>query len=176
MNVRFDFTVIWHGSICVYYLLLAGIRSAVVLGQTNHVRSQTSSVMCQRKIYFRTHIVLLIMNLSLIAPIASMIRGERSYTLGLIPAIAMAAYTIYRITASVLHYRKAKRQSNLLLSELRTINLMDAMVAVLSLQNALIMSKGGPSEGMVTLTAWTSGGILLLIVVIMVRSFMKIRE
>ncbi|MEE3488940.1 MAG: hypothetical protein VZT48_12645 [Bulleidia sp.] len=167
----------WNCSICVYYLLLSGIRAAVVYSQRSVLKPQeTESIQRQRKVYLWTHIVLLALNLSLIVPIASMIRGQRQYTLGMIPAIAMAAYTTYRVTVSVRHFKRSRRMENPLIAELRTINMIDALVAILTLQNALIMANGGQNEKMRLVTAWTSGAIFLLILLFTVISFVSIRR
>ena len=123
-----------------------------------------------------TYLLLLVMDVSLIGPIYVMVSGERSYTYGLIPAIAMAAYTTYRITISIIHFRKSRKKDDSLLFELRMINMTDALVAVLSLQNALIIANGGMNEGMRTLIAWTSGGIYLVIVLITIMSFIKVQR
>ncbi len=156
----------WHGLICVYYLLLATIR-AILIG----TRRKN-----QKTIRMITYLLLLVMDVSLIGPIYVMVSGERSYTYGLIPAIAMAAYTTYRITISIVHFRKSRKKDKSLLFELRMINMTDALVAVLSLQNALIIVNGGMNEGMRTLTAWTSGGIYLVIVLITIMSFIKVQR
>ena len=156
----------WHGLICVYYLLLAIIR-AILIG----TRRKN-----QKTIRMITYLLLLVMDVSLIGPIYVMVSGERSYTYGLIPAIAMAAYTTYRITISIVHFRKSRKKDKSLLFELRMINMTDALVAVLSLQNALIIVNGGMNEGMRTLTAWTSGGIYLVIVLITIMSFIKVQR
>lgn len=156
----------WHGLICVYYLLLATIR-AILIG----TRRKN-----QKTIRMITYLLLLVMDVSLIGPIYVMVSGERSYTYGLIPAIAMAAYTTYRITISIIHFRKSRKKDNSLLFELRMINMTDALVAVLSLQNALIIANGGMNERMRTLTAWTSGGIYLVIVLITIMPFIKVQR
>ncbi len=156
----------WHGLICVYYLLLATIR-AILIG----TRRKN-----QKTIRMITYLLLLVMDVSLIGPIYVMVSGERSYTYGLIPAIAMAAYTTYRITISIVHFRKSRKKDKSLLFELRMINMTDALVAVLSLQNALIIANGGMNEEMRTLTAWTSGGIYLVIVLITIMSFIKVQR
>lgn len=153
----------WHGLICVYYLLLATIR-AILIG----TRRKN-----QKTIRMITYLLLLVMDVSLIGPIYAMVSGERSYTYGLIPAIAMATYTTYRITISIIHFRKSRKKDNSLLFELRMINMTDALVAVLSLQNALIIANGGMDQEMRTFTAWTSGGIYLVIVLITIMSFIK---
>ena len=156
----------WHGLICVYYLLLATIR-AILIG-TRKKKKKTIRMI--------TYLLLLVMDVSLIGPIYVMVSGERSYTYGLIPAIAMAAYTTYRITISIVHFRKSRKKDKSLLFELRMINMTDALVAVLSLQNALIIANGGMNEEMRTLTAWTSGGIYLVIVLITIMSFIKVQR
>ena len=156
---------IWHGSICIYYFFLAVIRVILLTTRKNN----------SRKVFILTHIMLFIMDALLIIPIAVMVTGKRSYTYGLIPAITMAAYTTYRIAMGIVHFLKSGNNV-LLISELRTINLTDALVAVLSLQNALIIANNGMSEGMKTLISLTSAGIFIIIVVITIRSFLRIKR
>ena len=119
---------------------------------------------------------MIFMDMCLIAPIAYMVIGERSYVYGLIPAIAMAAYTTYRITMGIINLRKSRKQENILIKELRTINLQDSLVAVLTLQNALIIANGSDMQSMLALTAWTSAGIWLMIVIFTVKSFLYVRH
>lgn len=90
---------LWHGSICVYYLCLSVIRAILILTRRKN----------NGKIFVITHILLLIMDIMLIVPIAVMVKGERSYTYGLIPAIAMATYTTYRITVALIHFSKQRK-------------------------------------------------------------------
>ena len=166
----------WNSSICVYYFLLAGIRTIIVHTQRNYIlRHNEKGLDEQKKIYCFTHIMLLLMNISLIVPIAVMVKGAKSYTHGLIPAIIMAAYTTYRITMSIIHFGRARKSQNPFVLELRTLNLIDSLVAILTLQNTLILANGGMSTGMQSLSAWTSAGILLLILVLSVRSFLKLK-
>ena len=90
----------------------------------------------------------------------------------LVPAIAMAAYTTYKITVASVNVRpKARNQSgNILTAELRTINFIDALVSVLTLQNTLIMVNSSPEEAtnMLTLSAVTSTAVYIAIVIISV--------
>ena len=97
--------------------------------------------------------------------------------MGLIPAIAMAAYTTYKITMASIHIRKQKgsRCSNILISELRTINFIDALVSILTLQNTLIMVNQTKSsvEDMTTLSAVSSAGIYIVILFTTVHLLVK---
>ena len=133
---------VWNISISVYYVLLAIVRGIVVHSQRKvSVADNQKKQKRYKRIYFKTHILMIFMDMCLIAPIVYMVIGERSYEYGLIPAIAMAAYTTYRITMGIINLRKSRKQENILIKELRTINLQDSLVAVLTLQNALIIAN-----------------------------------
>lgn len=168
---------LWNGAICVYYFLLAGIRAIIIsLHRKEAAGRHKRDAAHRRKTCFATHMVLILMNISLVVPAAVMVTDGRSYTYGLIPAIAMAAYTTYRITMSIIHYRRSRHNANIYVAELRAINVIDSLVAVLTLQNALIVTNGGMTDEMQTLSAWTSAGILVIIAVITVQSFLRIRR
>ena len=94
--------------------------------------------------------------------------------MGLIPAIAMAAYTTYKITMAIIHMKK-QQAHHVLVCELRTINLIDALVSILTLQNTLIMINAGKGEvnNMLTLSAISSAAIYLLILGITVQLFLN---
>ena len=168
---------VWNISISVYYVLLAIVRGIVVHSQRKvNVADNQKKQEQYKRIYFKTHILMIFMDMCLIAPIAYMVIGERSYEYGLIPAIAMAAYTTYRITMGIINLGKSRKQENILIRELRTVNLQDSLVAVLTLQNALIIANGSDMQSMLALTAWTSAGIWLMIVIFTIKSFLYVRH
>ena len=168
---------VWNISISVYYVLLAIVRGIVVHSQRKvNVADNQKKQEQYKRIYFKTHILMIFMDMCLIAPIAYMVIGERSYEYGLIPAIAMAAYTTYRITMGIINLGKSRKQENILIRELRTVNLQNSLVAVLTLQNALIIANGSDMQSMLALTAWTSAGIWLMIVIFTVKSFLYVRH
>lgn len=158
---------VWHLSVFVYYVLLLGIRGHILVS----IRKKRAV----RPVYIRTHLLFILMNLSMILPIAMMVNGEREYDYGLIPAIAMAAYTTYRITMASIHMIKSRSSRSPLVKELRAINFVDSLVALMSLQNTLIMAKGGMTNEMKTMCAWTNGGMFFLMLLVSVRSFFLIR-
>lgn len=100
---------------------------------------------------------------------------QRPVYLKLIPAIAVAAYTTYKITVASVHLRKRKQNGNILIAELRTVNFIDALVSVLLLQNTLIMVNQ-PAENassMLVLTAVSSAVIYMIIVIVSVHMLVK---
>ena len=160
---------VWHGSICVFYILLVVIRGSVFLAEKgNRSRDKLKQVERRQKTLVVSSVLLLTLDLLLILPIFLLVTMQKPVNIGLIPSIAMAAYTTYKITMASVHIRRQKRCSsgNILVTELRTINFIDAMVSVLTLQNTLIMvnqAKNDTSD-MIALSA-VSGAMIYIVIV-----------
>lgn len=165
---------VWHGSIGIFYLLLMAIRGIVLFTEhRNRMRNEQEQDRCRRRTFLVSSFLLLALDLALILPIAMMVKLDKPVTMGLIPAIAMAAYTTWKITMASIHIRRQRRRSggNLLVAELRTVNFIDALVAILTLQNTLIMVKGAESgkNSMLPVSAASSAVVYVMIVVITIR-------
>lgn len=169
---------VWHKSICVFYILLIGIRGSILLTeQRNRNRPERKRTLCRRKTFLISSVLLLLLNLSLFLPIAVMAVMAKPVNMGLIPAITMAVYTTYKITMASIHFLRQKRRSsgNILITELRTVNFIDALVSILTLQNTLIMvnqTRAG-SNDMVLLSAVSSTIIYSAIVAVTVHMLKK---
>lgn len=173
--IGFLYRSVWNIAICIYYVLLAAVRRIIVRSQRKNVdKNQDKEII--KKTYAVTHIILILIDAALVVPISLMVIGARNYTYGMIPAIAMAAYTTYRMTMSIIHYLKSKRNENHFIRVIRTINLQDTLVSVLTLQNALIIANGNDMASMMRLTMWTSAGIWGVILLFTVKSFMMIKK
>lgn len=165
---------VWHGSICVFYLLLAAVRGMILLTEKNNrMRSAHEKARCRQRMFSITAVMLLLLNLALVLPISLMVQLEKPVNIGLIPAIAMAAYTTYKITMASIHLGKQRRAvgSNILVRELRTISFIDALVSILSLQNTLIVvnQTEADAQNMLRLTAVSGTAIYLAVVALTVH-------
>lgn len=159
---------IWHGSICAFYLLLVAIRENILLTEYKiKSKSEKEKQNRRQKIFYATSALLFLLNLALILPISLMVRLQKPINIGKIPAVAMAVYTTYKITMAIIHMRKLQAY-HVLIRELRTINLIDALVSILTLQNTLIMVNINAGEGnnMLTLSAISSAAIYLFIIIL----------
>ena len=166
----------WHISAFVFYLFLILIRGCILWTEKqNRNRSESEQQFCRRRTFLKTAVLLLLLNLALILPISLMVVLKRPVHMKLIPAIAMAAYTTYKITVASVHIRKRKRTGNLLVAELRTVNFIDALVSVLLLQNTLIMvnQPAQNESSMLVLTAISSAVIYIVIVIVSVHMLIK---
>ena len=164
----------WHGSIGVFYLLLTAIRGMVLLTERgNRARPEAEQNRCRRQTFLISSVLLLALDLALIGPISMMAVLDRPISMGLIPAIAMAAYTTWKITMASIHLSRQRRRGggSLLVAELRTVNFIDALVAILTLQNTLIMVEGTAEDepAMRTVSAVSSAILYAVIVAITIR-------
>ena len=171
---------LWHGTICVYYLVLVLLRGLSILA-AKKAALRSARKTPHDKAALILSFLLLILNISLIVPIAMMVRQQKPVSMTLIPAIAMAAYTTYKIIMASVHLRKRKLSADSLVWLLRTISFIDALVSILALQNTLIMvnSKDG-GQDMLPLTAGTSAlvwvAVLLLSVGAIIRGIRRIQK
>ena len=159
---------VWHGSISVYYLLLAVLRGTVLICEYR-IRSlpKKRRKRIRSRVRLAVSAVLVLLNLSLFVPFTMLVMLVKPVSLGLIPAIAMAAYTTYKITMAIIHLRRRRISRDPLIKELRSINFIDALVSILTLQNTLIMvndPEGG--RGLLPVTASVTAIILLCIIAI----------
>ena len=169
---------LWHGSIGTCYLLLVVIRGMVLLTEKrNRTRPGAEQHRCRCWTFLISAGLLLTLDLALILPISMMAVLDKPVSIGLSPAIAMAAYTTWKITMASIHIGRQRRRpsGNILVAELRTVNFIDALVAILTLQNTLIMAKrttAGEND-MLPVCAASSGVIYIMIVAITIRMLQR---
>jgi cytochrome b561 len=169
---------VWHGSIGVFYLLLMVIRGTILLTEKrNKLRVASAQGRCRRRAFLISSLLLLVMDGALIWPIAMMVVLDKPVSMGLTPAIAMAAYTTWKITMASVHMGRQRHRAggNILVAELRTVSFIDALVSILTLQNTLIMVNrtAGDENSMLPLSAASSAVIYVVIVSITVRMLGK---
>lgn len=166
---------LWNGCICIYYILLAVTRAYIVFSERriNHIGADVYKD--RKRILKITSFFLLFINVSLVVPVTLMVYNKKPVTLGLIPAIAMAAYTTYKIIFASINLKRKKKTDNVLVKELQSINFMDALISILTLQNTLIAvaSDGTNADNMLALTATTSTVILGVITVMSISGVFK---
>ena len=164
---------LWNGTICVYYLVLVILR-IVVISARKKVTGASDPDHFQSKVYIAAAALLLFLNMCLAVPVSLMGVRQKPVNMSLIPAIAMAAYTTYKIIMASVNLKRRKRSSDDLVRLLRTISFIEALVSVLTLQNTLIMvNLKGEGTEMLTLSAITSAAIMLAVLVLSAAAMTK---
>lgn len=152
----------WHGSICGYYLLLSLVRFLLLAAERERKRTPQTPLSKERRIFYGTSAILLFMNVALAVPVSLMVLDRRPVRLGMIPAIASATYTTYKVTAASLKLKRPK--SSVFTRQLDRLGFVDALVSILVLQNTLLTTvDGAVTAEMLPLAAVTSAAILLVV-------------
>lgn len=164
---------LWHGTICVYYLILSALRGLIVLSE-RRIAGSAREAEARRRVYVISAVMLFILNVSLVVPVSLLVLLQKPVKMSLIPAITMAAYTTYKTVMASVNLKKRKKSENRLVRLLRTINFIDALVSILTLQNTLIMvNMHGEGNQMLTLSAVTSAVIMLAVLALSVAAIRK---
>jgi len=160
--------------ISIYYVLLIWVKVATLIVEKKIVqKDDESKANIRRKNYIISSILIFIIDFCLIAPIILMVTNPKEVNFGLIPSIVMAVYCVYKISFAIINYRKSKRSKNLTIILFKEINIIEAIVSILTLQHTLIMVNGGMNKDMETLSFVTSIGFIGLIIVFSILSFWK---
>ena len=150
-------------------MLLLLIKGILVFGKTNK-KAKTN----QLRIVYTTFIILIVMTIAMIAPAFLLLLDKRTYNLGLIPSIASAAYTTYSIVVSILNMKKSKSAPSPIIKQISLVNIVNALMSILVLQNTLILVNGGYTDDLKKLSIASSVGIIVLIIIIEIHQFIMV--
>ncbi len=166
--------VIWNIAIFTYYLLLLTIRMILYVREKKSKNEDEKNIRRDKQIYISTSVIMFIMNLAMILPAILLINHQKEVNLSLISAIAVAAYTTYKVTLAIIKFCKVQKQQNLIYKQVRMVNLFDAVMSILTLQNTLtIVVSNGNNGDMYTLSIITTIAMLLTISIISIYTLKK---
>ncbi len=177
-NVVFGilYRTVWNWCIGIYYALLVVFRAIILRKERKWKKEETVDVQVKRWELFKTiGWCMIIMDVSLVAPITLMVLSKRVVRIGIIPTLAMASYTTYKITLAIINYTKKINNEHFSIKALRLITLKDAIVSVLTLQNTMV-AVFGSGDSMLTLTAISSAALLLVLIGITTFAIVRARK
>ncbi|MBR2337101.1 MAG: hypothetical protein IKA61_04060 [Clostridia bacterium] len=164
---------IWYGALAAFYISLALLRGGVLTYHKSRLSKknrQENEEYLKAKVYRNSGIITLALNVALSAAIAQMIFSKAHFTYVGLTIFAYAAYAFYKITMSIISLVKAHRQTDLTVTAIRNINLVDALVSILALQTALLTMFGDGSVDISLMN--TATGIVVSLASLTVGVFM----
>lgn len=166
----------WWGAIAVYYVVLSVMRFLLL----RHMNRGEQSILSQLKRYRFVGILMGILNLTLTGIIFQMVWQGKTYSYPEVVVIAVAVYTFYSVTMSIVDIVRYRKYNSPVLSASKAIRFAAALVSLLTLETAML-SLYGEDEGFTTLmTSLTGGGVCIIIMAISVymtvRSTKEIRK
>lgn len=168
----------WLITLAAYYTLLLTMRFLLVL----HIHRNTRDMAAEWKRCRACGVVLLLMNIILTGMVILVLqRGEGFVYPGYLIYV-MALYDFYTMTMAIVNLVKSRKQKSPVLTAAKVINVAAALIAMLSLETAMITQFGAEDGEMFrhTMIASTGGGICVVMVVMAVlmiaRSTKNIKE
>ena len=150
---------LWFISLAIYYALLATMRFSLL-----YPRRQSSRA-AELHRYRLCGIILLLMNLVLTGIVIFMVHQNRGYEYPGTLIYAMAAYSFYAVILATVNVVKFRKHGSPILSAAKAINLVAAMVSMLSLETAMLAQFGGNDDPLFrkTMTGATGGGVCVIV-------------
>ena len=132
---------IWHESISIYYFALASIKAFLTFYPTKSKRENRVEIVNKT-----IKGCLIALNLLLIVPIVLLLLHRRAVSISMWPSIGIAFYVTVKTTVTIIRFVKRKNNESVVVRARSTIELMDVVVSILTLQNTLIAVNGGETD------------------------------
>ncbi|MGM9948335.1 hypothetical protein [Floccifex sp.] len=157
---------IWFGTLAVYYITLTTMR-CILLWHVNK-NEIGSNLKLEYKQYRNCGIILLLMNIALSGIVILMIRKNESFQYPGYLIYVVALYAFYNVITAIKNVIQYRKYKSPVLSAAKIINLVSALVSMLSLETAMIMQFGQQrnSEFRRMMTSLTGSTICVLVLVI----------
>ncbi len=149
----------WNLWVAIYYLCLMAIQIASLTILKVSSRKEKEYPLAA---FVAVSSLIILLSLLMIGPAVLMLLNKRPITLGTIPAIAIAAYTAYKVTMTILDFAKRKKNQSLFSSQNRAAKTASSIMSVLTLQNTLVFVFGSETQNLSTLTFVSTIALLLL--------------
>lgn len=155
----------WFIALAFYYILLAAMRSLLLYQRK---RKNNENQMENEFFYYRLcGAMLLIMNQALIGIVIFMVRQNKGFDYPGILIYAMALYVFYSVITAVVNLIKFRKHGSPVMSAAKAINLVAAMVSILSLETAMLARFGEDDEEFRAIMTGVTGGVVCAIVISM---------
>lgn len=138
----------WMGTFSAYYIFLSLMRYGIIQYDRKLAKEEAGRDLRLQeiKVYRNTGILLSLITIALGGAVILLVNqeGGKSYYGYMIFAVAM--YTFYKAIISIVNIMRARKMKSPLLVTIRNIGYADALVSVLSLQNAMFGAFGEDSN------------------------------
>lgn len=155
---------VWFVALAAYYLLLAVMR--LVLLRRGKTRTDRTPMEIELRRYRMCGLVLLLMHQALAGIVAFIVYQDKGFRYPGVLIYAMAAYAFYSVIVAIVNLVKFARRGIPILSAAKVINLVAAMVSILSLETAMLAQFGGDNDRAFRqiMTGATGAGVCLLVI------------
>jgi len=162
----------WLVVFALYYVVLTGLRISLV----NYVRRSEvrHDLMAEYRRYRLVGMLLVPMNIVLSIIIARMIGHNETVDYPGVLIYGMAAYVFYAVILAAIHVFRFRRHGSPVVSAVKVVGLTAALVALLSLEAAMLTRFGGTDIGLFRATMLGISGAVVSAVILGMSGYMII--
>lgn len=153
---------LWFIALAFYYILLAAMRILLL-----HQRKKRNYEELMEHEFFRYRlcgIILLLMNQALVGIVIFIVHQNKGFDYPGLLIYAMALYVFYSVILAAVNLIKFRKHGSPVMSAAKVINLVAAMVSILSLQTAMLARFGEEDEAFRAVMTGVTGGVVCAIV------------
>lgn len=166
----------WLGALAVYYLLLSLLRFVLL----RYMAKENKGLLYEYRRYRLCGILLLILNMSLTGVVLPMVAQNRSFEYPGVMIFAVAAYTFYTVSISIVDLIRYRKYESPVLSASKAIRFAAALVSLLTLETAMLSQFGEDDSFRRLMIMLTGAGVCLIILTVSVymiaRATVEIRK
>lgn len=154
---------LWFISLAIYYMLLAVMRLMIL--RPGKVKTDRTPMENELYRYRLCGIMLLMMNQVLAGIVTFMVYQNQGFNYPGVLIYLMALYSFYYVITAVINLVKFRKHGSPIMSAAKVINLVAAMVSMLSLETAMLAQFGGEDEEFrAVMTGATGGGVCTIVI------------
>lgn len=158
----------WYGAVGIYYLVICFVRFMILRNFRKDEHNQEKDL----RVYRFCGYFLFVLTVAALGMVIQIVRdGEGARYPGLM-VYTMATYAFYRIISSIISVVKYRKLSSPILTASKFLSLATALMAIFSLQTAMIAEFGDDSFGRI-ITPITGGGVCIIILGIAIYMVIK---
>lgn len=156
---------VWFISLAFYFYYILLVIMRFLLLHRGKRKTGTTPMEAEIHRYRMCGIMLLVMNQALAGIVIFMVHQNRGFDYPGVLIYAMALYAFYSVITAVVNLIKFRKHGSLVMSEAKAINLVAAMVSILSLETAMLAQFGGDDEAFrAVMTGATGGGVCTIVI------------
>ncbi len=154
----------WYGAIGIYYFILSAIRF-LLLRNSSKANQKLSSERkeYELKVYRGIGILMFLVNIAMSGMAIQMIWQNKSTAHSEIMTIASAAFTFYSLTVAIINLQKYRKTETPILSAAKMLNFACALMALFTMQSAMMTSFGGDGNFRMIMNTITGCVVLILV-------------
>ncbi len=152
---------VWLIALSFYYLCLTLLRYSLL----RHIRrkNRKDDMRESWRRYRLCGMELLLLNIALSGLAVLIVRENAGFYYPGFLIYAVAAYTFYAVTISIINLVRFRKYGNPVASAAKVINLTAALTSLFTLETAMLNQFGNDDSFRFHVTAWTGGGVFLIV-------------